>query len=474
MIETVVAGGVLLTLVLLIVVLMSLRLPERRQAERLDTLSARLEGINADLARMDGSLKMMSGAQEGRIQGLEQAVIKALDGVRAAVDDKLAQTLAEARSGRAELAQSFVAFEQKIEARFQAVQATMTGRSEALERRLIESLAAMDQSAQKNAEQMRSTLNERLLAIQSDNSVKLEEMRKTVDEKLHATLEQRLGQSFQLVSDRLEQVHRGLGEMQTLATGVGDLKRVLTNVKARGTWGEFQLQAMIDQILTPDQYARNVATRPGAAERVEIAIKLPGREPGHPVWLPIDAKFPVEDYQRLIDAHDRADAEQVDSASRALEARIRSEARSIREKYLAPPDTTDFAIMYLPTEGLYAEVLRRPGLAEAVQREQRVMISGPTNLAAMLNSLQMGFRTLAIEKRASDVWQLLSQVKTEFAKFGDVIASTQKKLEAASTQFGEVGVRTRAIERKLREVEALPVEPTVAIAPLVAPEEEEG
>jgi len=529
MIETMVAGGVLLILVLLIVVLASLRVPDRHRDEQLAAQSARLEGIGADLARMDGSLKMMSGAQEGRIQGLEQAVTKALEGVRAAVDDKLAQTLAEARNGRSELAQSFAAFEQKIETRFGAVQVTLTGRSEALERRLIESLealtsgnretleglkkdinsqltvmaaglreqlesnggniktqlsilqesvaqkmAAIVQSTQQNAEQIRTVLNDRLQAIQSDNSAKLEEMRKTVDEKLHATLEQRLGQSFQLVSDRLEQVHRGLGEMQTLATGVGDLKRVLTNVKARGTWGEFQLEAMIDQILTPDQYSKNVATRPGASERVEIAIKLPGKEPGHPVWLPIDAKFPVEDYQRLIDAHDRADVEQVEIAARALEARIRSEAKSIREKYLAPPDTTDFAIMYLPTEGLYAEVLRRPGLAEALQREQRVMVSGPTNLAAMLNSLQMGFRTLAIEKRASDVWQLLSQVKTEFSKFGEVISATQKKLEAASTQFGEVGVRTRAIERRLRDVESLPLEPPVAIVSLALRDEEEG
>jgi DNA recombination protein RmuC len=496
MIETVVAGGVLLTLVLLIAVLISLRMPDRRQADQLASISARLEGISADLARTDGSLKMMSGAQEGRIQGLEQAITKALEGVRAAVDDKLAQTLAEARSGRAELAQSFATFEQNIRETLEGLKKDINGQLTAmaaglreqldsnggniktqlsiLQESVAQKMTAIVQSTQQNAEQLRTVLNDRLQAIQSDNSAKLEEMRKTVDEKLHATLEQRLGQSFQLVSDRLEQVHRGLGEMQTLATGVGDLKRVLTNVKARGTWGEFQLQAMIDQILTPDQYAKNVATRPGAAERVEIAIKLPGKEPGHPVWLPIDAKFPVEDYQRLIDAHDRADVEQVETAARALEARIRSEAKSIREKYLAPPDTTDFAIMYLPTEGLYAEVLRRPGLAESMQREQRVMISGPTNLAAMLNSLQMGFRTLAIEKRASDVWQLLSQVKTEFAKFGEVIASTQKKLEAASTQFGEVGVRTRAIERKLREVEALPVEPTVAIVPLAAPEEEEG
>jgi len=304
---------------------------------------------------------------------------------------------------------------------------------------------------------MRATLNERLAAIQSDNAQKLEEMRRTVDEKLHATLEQRLGQSFQLVSERLEQVHRGLGEMQSLAAGVGDLKRVLTNVKARGAWGEVQLLALIEQMLTPEQYDRNVTTRPGSNERVEVAIRLPGATPGKPVWLPIDAKFPVEDYHRLLDAHDRADVEGVEAAARALEARLKAEARTIREKYVEPPFTTDFAVLYLPTEGLYAEALRRPGLAEALQREQRVVLAGPTNLAALLNSLQMGFRTLAIEKRASEVWQVLGQVKTEFGKFGEAIEATKKKLDEARNKFDAVGVRSRAIERKLRDVEALPL-----------------
>jgi DNA recombination protein RmuC len=419
MIEIAIAVGVLLALVLLVIVLVSLRGPQQRQSEQAVALAARLDGISGELARIEGSLKMMSGAQEGRLQGLEQSMSKSLEVVRTAVDEKLAQTLAESRGGRAELAQGFGAFEQRVEARWTA-------------------------------------LNERLKEIQADSASKLEEMRKVVDEKLQATLERSLDQSFKQVSERLDQVHRGLGEMQTLAAGVGDLKRVLTNVKARGTWGEFQLEAMIEQILTPDQYAKNVATRPGASERVEFAIRLPGRDEGHPVWLPIDAKFPVEDYQRLMDAHDRADLEQIEAAARALEGRIRSEARTIKEKYVSPPHTTDFAVMYLPTEGLYAEVLRRPGLAESIQREHRVTISGPTNLAALLNSLQMGFRTLAIEKRASDVWQVLGQVKTEFARFGEVVASTQKKLEAATSQFSLVGVRTRAIERKLREVEALP------------------
>ncbi len=512
MTEMAILGGMVLALILLVVLLVRMPKPDRSQQNQLAALTTRIEGLGAELARVNGSLGMMSSAQESRIQGLAQSTSIALETLRSKVDEKLAQALSEAREGRSELAKNFTAFEQKIEQRSTALEKTLASRAEALEKRLSESLEALTasnrqaletlktdinaqltamltalreqleghgsqiknqlsmiqesvtqqlatvvQSAQQNAEQLRSTLYDRLQAIQLDTATKLEEMRKTVDEKLHATLEQRLGQSFQLVSERLEQVHRGLGEMQNLAAGVGDLKRVLTNVKARGIWGEVQLEAMIEQIFTPDQYAKNVATRPGASERVEIAIRLPGKEDGQPVWLPIDAKFPIEDYQRLIDAQDQADVEQVEAAAKSLEVRIRNEAKTIREKYLEPPHTTDFAVMYLPMEGLYAEVLRRPGLAEAVQREQRVLISGPTNLAAMLNSLQMGFRTLAIEKRASDVWHVLGQVKTEFGRFGDVISATQKKLEAATNQFSQVGVRTRAIERKLREVEALPV-----------------
>ena len=318
-------------------------------------------------------------------------------------------------------------------------------------------LTHMGQTAEQSAERIRNVLNEQLASIQKDNAEKLEQMRKTVDEKLHATLEERLGQSFKLVSERLELVQRGLGEMQSLASGVGDLKRVLTNVKTRGTWGEFQLEALIEQIFTRDQYEKNMATRPGAAERVEIAIRLPGRADDQPVWLPIDAKFPIEDYQRLLDAHDQSDNTMVEEAAKALEARIRGEAKKIKDKYIEPPHTTDFAVMYLPTEGLYAEVLRRTGLAESLQRDYRVVVTGPTNTAAMLNSLQMGFRTLAIEKRSSEVWALLGGVKTEFEKFGGVIAETEKKLQEAANKFQTVGVRTRAIQRKLQDVQALPL-----------------
>ncbi|TXH07250.1 MAG: DNA recombination protein RmuC [Rhodocyclaceae bacterium] len=301
---------------------------------------------------------------------------------------------------------------------------------------------------------LKIAVESRLTAIQADNASKLDDMRRTVDEKLHATLEQRLGESFKLVSDRLEQVHRGLGEMQHLAAGVGDLKRVLTNVKTRGTWGEVQLSALLEQLLTREQFAANVATRPGSNERVDFAIRLPGRDDGAEVWLPLDAKFPIEDYQRLIDAVDPATAEE---AARAIEARIRQEARSIREKYVAPPHTTDFAILYLPIEGLYAEALRRPGLSESLQRDCRVTLAGPTTLAAMLNSLQMGFRTLAIEQRSAEVWAVLGAVKAEFGKFGEALAHTRKKLDEASNSISKAETRTRQLSRRLKDVEALPV-----------------
>lgn len=317
-------------------------------------------------------------------------------------------------------------------------------------------LKLFSQGLDEQFERLRSAVELRLSAIQEDNAKKLEEMRHTVDEKLHATLEQRLGESFKQVSDRLEQVHRGLGEMQTLAAGVGDLKRVLTNVKTRGTWGEVQLGALLEQILSADQFAANVATRPGSNERVDFAIRLPGREDGAPVWLPLDAKYPVEDYLRLLEAQERADAAAVEEAARAIELRLKSEAKSIHEKYIAPPHTTDFAILYLPIEGLYAEALRRPGLAEALQRDYRVSFAGPTTLAAMLNSLQMGFRTLAIEQRSAEVWSVLGAVKTEFGKFGEALAHTRKKLEEAGNSIGKAETRSRVLSRKLREVEALP------------------
>ncbi len=317
-------------------------------------------------------------------------------------------------------------------------------------------LNALREGTEQRLEALRETLERRLRELQGDNAAKLEEMRRTVDEKLHATLEQRLGASFKQVSDRLEQVHKGLGEMQALASDVGDLKRVLSNVKTRGTWGEVQLASLLEQLLVPEQYAANVAPVPGSNERVEFAIRLPGRGDDAPVWLPIDAKFPREDYERLVIAQEKADPVAAEAAARQLEQRLRLEAKTIRTKYVSPPDTTDFALMFLPTEGLYAEVVRRPGLMDDLQRSWRVVVAGPSTLAAILSSLQMGFRTLAVEKRSSEVWQLLGAVKTEFGKFGDVLAKTKEQIDRASTTLGSAAVRTRAIERRLRDVESLP------------------
>ncbi len=299
------------------------------------------------------------------------------------------------------------------------------------------------------------TIEQKLELIRNDNSSKLEEMRKTVDEKLHETLEKRLGDSFKLVSERLEEVHKGLGEMQSLATGVGDLKKVLTNIKTRGTWGEVQLGAILESILTPDQYSVNVATKKSSAARVEFAIKLPGKD-DEAVWLPIDAKFPKEDYEKLVDAQDAGDTEAIETAKKNILIRIKQEAKDISTKYLDPPGTTDFGILFLPVEGLYAEVLRMPGIIDTLQRDYRIVISGPTTLSAFLNSLQMGFRTLVIEKRSSEVWSVLGAVKTEFSKFGDILDKTKKKLQEATNTIDTASRKSRTIHRKLRDVAELP------------------
>jgi DNA recombination protein RmuC len=422
---------VLLFLALLAVLLQVFALLRGRPEAQLDS---RLSALDAALERQERELR----SELGRLRSEAQET---------------------ARGDRAEHAQALERFGQGLAGQVGQLGTLQAQQFEAFG----QNLTRLTQSFDARVEQLRLTVETRLTAIQADNSTKLEEMRKTVDEKLHATLEQRLGESFKLVSDRLEQVHRGLGEMQTLAAGVGDLKKVLTNVKTRGTWGEVQLAALLDQVLTAEQYASNVATRPGSNDRVEFAIRLPGRESGEPVWLPIDAKFPSEDYQRLVDAQERADVAGVEAAGKALETRLKDEARTVREKYIQPPHTTDFAILYLPTEGLYAEALRRPGLAEALQRDQRVSLAGPTTLAAMLNSLQMGFRTLAIEQRSSEVWAVLGAVKTEFGKFGEALAHTRKKLQEASNTIDKAEVRTRAVTRKLKEVEALPVVAAVAL-----------
>ncbi len=323
---------------------------------------------------------------------------------------------------------------------------------------LIGSITRLTSSNEERLDKLRETVDGRLQLIQADNSRKLEQMRATVDEKLHDTLEKRLGESFKLVSERLEQVQRGLGEMQTLASGVGDLKKVLTNVKTRGTFGEIQLGSLLEQILAPGQYGSNVETRGGSGLRVEFALKLPGRDGTSDgmVWLPLDAKFPQEDYLRLLDALDGADQVAVSESRKQLDRSVRDMAKAIRDKYLDPPHTTDFGVMFLPTEGLYAEVLRLPGLFEALQREYKVMVAGPMTLAALLNSLQMGFRTLAIEKRSAEVWNLLGAVRNEFSKFGVVLEKTRKKLVEAGNHIDQAATRTRVIERKLRDVQDAP------------------
>lgn len=337
---------------------------------------------------------------------------------------------------------------------------------------LVQQLGALTESNAQRLDALRGTVDARLKDLQAENAGKLDEMRKTVDEKLQSTLETRLGQSFKLVSQQLEQVYKGLGEMQSLATGVGDLKRVLTNVKSRGNYGEVQLAALLEQVLAPDQYAAKVSVKPGTREQVDFAIKLPGSIDGEPCWLPIDAKFPREDYERLQEAQDRADVAAAEIAGMALERRIRLEAQSIHEKYISPPHTTNFAILFLPTEGLFAEVLRRPGLFEALQRDFHVSLAGPTTLLAQINSLQMGFRTLAIEKRSSEVWQVLGAVKTEFGKFGGVLEKVREKLDQARDQIDQTGVRSRAIERKLRGVDGLSEGETAQMLP--APENAES
>ena len=337
---------------------------------------------------------------------------------------------------------------------------------------LTSQLQGLSESNARRIAEVRATLEAQLAILQQTNTAKLDEMRRTVDEKLQTTLEARLGESFKQVADRLEQVHKGLGEMQTLAQGVGDLQRVLTNVKTRGMFGEVQLEALLEQVLTNEQYARQVQTKPNSAQRVDFAIRFPGRsDDGTPVWLPIDAKFPREDYERLLDAHDRADSAAADSAARALEVRIRQEAKSICESYLSPPHTTDFAILFLPIESLYAEVLRRPGLMDHLQRDYRVTLAGPTTLLAMLNSLHMGFRTLALERQASEVWKVLGAVKTEFERYGTWVDRIREQVRKASETLDNAQTRTNQMRRALKVVEALPEGQAQALLPLAAEDE---
>ena len=382
-----------------------------------------------------------------------------------------------ARDSRQELARNFAGFQETLvrqageATRTQNAQIDAFGQQLALMQKslgdtLAQQLQSLSESNARRLSEVRATLETQLAQMQQTNAGKLEEMRRTVDEKLQSTLETRLTESFKHVAERLEQVHQGLGQMQTLAQGVGDLQRVLTNVKTRGMFGEVQLEALLEQVLTTEQYAKQVETRPGSRQRVDFAVRFPGRSAdGTPVWLPIDAKFPREDYERLLDAHDRADAAAADSASRAREVRIRQEAKSICEAYIAPPHTTDFAILFVPVESLYAEILRRPGLMDVLQREYRVTLAGPTTLLAMLNSLQMGFRTLALQQQASEVWKVLGAVKTEFERYGDWVERIKEQVQKASDTLDKAETRTRQMRRALKVVEALPHEQSQAVLP---------
>jgi len=421
-----------------------------------------------------GLVIKMAGNRSGRewehsfkakLEAIEQNQLKVDSIVREEMARNRDEAVKSAREAREEFSGSLRAFGDSVSRRMSEIAGLQKDQLETFTlalNRLTDTneqkLDKMRETMEQKVEALRGAVEDKLKLLQDDNSQKLEQMRATVDEKLHATLEKRLGESFKLVSERLELVHQGLGEMQTLATGVGDLKKVLTNVRARGTLGEIQLESILEQILSPEQYAKNVATRIGSTERVEFAIRLPGRgRESESVWLPLDSKFPLEDYQRLMDAFEQANPVAAEEAARQIEASIKMSARSIRDKYLDPPNTTDFGIMFLPVEGLYAEVLRRPGLFETLQRDFRVILTGPTTLAALLNSLQMGFKTLAIEKRSSEVWELLGAIKTEFGKFGDILSKTHKKLQEVSNTIEDAGKKSRTIERKLRNVQELPV-----------------
>jgi len=441
----------------------------------------RLDGVRAESAtgakqlreEVVGTLKSISETMAKTMKDLavaEKVQLEAFSGQIASLtktsSEKLDGIRTESTTGAKQLREEVIAALKGIT---EATTKTM-GELANIQKNQLESMSStigkLSDTNEKKLEAVRVTVEGKLQTMQIDNAKQLDQMRQTVDEKLQGTLEKRLGESFKQVSERLEQVHKGLGEMQALATGVGDLKKVLTNVKTRGTWGEVQLGALLEQVLNPDQFATNVATKDGG-ERVEFAIKLPGQgaNQDETVWLPIDAKFPVEDYQRLIEAQERADVEGVEMAGKQLENRVKTCARDISGKYLNPPKTTDFGILFLPIEGLFAEVIRRTGLIEVIQREHRVIIAGPTTLWSILNSLQMGFRTLAIQKRSSEVWNLLAAVKTEWTKYGDVLAAVEKKLHQASDTIEKAKVRSRAVGRKLKDVQELPAGEVTTILP---------
>ncbi|HYP83860.1 MAG TPA: DNA recombination protein RmuC [Variovorax sp.] len=464
-------------------------------AEATRTQNAQIDAFAHQLANLQ---KMLADTLHTQLQDLIEANSRRLSEVRSTMEaqlgalhqahatklDEVTQSTSAARREQGVGLASFQSalVQQGADAarvqgeRLDAFARQMEALRESLAQALVSQLQSLGESNARRIAEVRATMETQLAQLQASNATKLDEMRQVVDQKLQSTLEARLGESFRQVAERLEQVYRGLGEMQTLAQGVGDLKHLLTNVKTRGMFGEAQLAALLEQVLAPEQYAEQVSTRPGSRAVVDFAIRLPGRgDDGRPVWLPIDAKFPNEDYERLLDAQQRADVEGAAIAAKALETRIRLEARGLAEKYIEPPHTTDFAILFLPTEGLYAEVLRRPGLIEALQREHRVTLAGPTTLLAMLNSLQMGFRTLALEKRSSEVWQVLGAVKSEFLKFGGVLADVRRQTQTVLNTLDKAQTRTNVLSRKLREVEALPEPQSQDLLPgLEAPASDAG
>jgi DNA recombination protein RmuC len=455
MLPTALAIGTILVVVLVLVGVVVVRLGAIATDRR--AVSATLEALRTELAVLkaqgqDLERDLKLDLAENRREHLEVA-----KGLRGEVGERIGQFTGATAGQLQEFGTRLTEFTRLTQEQLRnADEAQKQGA-----RTTVAELDRLREASEARLESVRQTIEQRLDALRNENAQKLEQMRSTVDEKLHATLETRLGESFKLVSDRLEQVHKGLGEMQTLATGVGDLKRVLTNVKKRGTWGEMQLGALLAEVLTPGQYATNVETVPGSGRRVEFALRMPAPADEPPCWIPVDAKFPVEEWERLQDAVERSDAEAAESARKALATFLRQQARTLRSSYVAPPHTSDFAFLYLPTESLYAELMARPGLADELQREHRVIFTGPSNFLALLNIVQMGFRSVAIEQRSAEVWRTLGAVRTEFGKFGDVLARAKKKLDEASNTLEEARGKTTTIARRLRDVEALP-EPDAA------------
>ncbi len=458
----------LLVLLVVITFWIALRRPPvvagsaRQAREMRDEVLRSAQGTRQELGATLSHFQQTLLAQQGDIARTQNEQIDSFSRQLVAMQQNLAESLA--RTSATQVEQARLARE-ALDTTHGAQGARQAASLKELAESLGEQLRALVAANDQRMGEVRTTVETKLAAIQQDNEKKLEGIRLTVDEKLHATLEQRLGESFRQVAERLEQVHRGIGEMQKLASDVGSLSRIMSNVKTRGTFGEVQLGALLEQVFAPTQYAKNVETIPGSNQRVDYAIKFPGRGGDEPVWLPIDCKFPREDYERLVEAHERADAAGVDSSARAIETRLRVEARTIRDKYLAPPHTTDFAILFVPTEGLYAEALRRPGLFESLQRDHRVTLAGPTTLLAVLTSLKVGFNTLALEQRSNEVREMLSVVKTEFGRFGHVLATVKKQANTVVNSIGEAEVRTRQMARALKGVEALSEERAQALLP---------